>query len=125
MTPVAATAAPPQSSARVRVEPLGVTIDTLPGEPLMRAARRSGLRWPTVCNGAALCGTCYCRVVAHSDPLAPPSAREQAALMAVPPHVQGPSVRLACQIVPRGNMTVERAGVMPANPLLDQGRAND
>ncbi len=95
----------------VRIEPLGEVVFPRPGEPLMRAAQRAGLHWPTLCNGASLCGACHVRVVAASEPLAPPSARELQGLKLVPVYKQGPSVRLACQLVPKGEMTVERAGV--------------
>jgi 2Fe-2S ferredoxin len=120
-----ASAADMSASAIVRVEPLGRTIETRQGEPLMRAARRAGLRWPTICNGVALCGTCHCRVLAHSQPLAPPSAKELAGLVLVPPHMQGPTTRLACQFVPSGDVTVERVGVQLAEPDLSKGSAND
>jgi 2Fe-2S ferredoxin len=112
-------------SATVRIEPLGYTVETLQGEPLMRAARRSGLRWPTICNGVALCGTCHCRVVAHSEPITAPTAKEAAGLALVPPHLQGPETRLACQFVPSGDVTVERVGVQLAVPNLSKGSAND
>ena len=95
----------------VRIEPLGEVVYPLPGERLMRAAQRAGLYWPTLCNGALLCGACHVRVVVASEPLAPPSALELQVLKLVPVHKQGPSVRLACQLVPKGEMTVERAGV--------------
>ena len=101
-----------QADARVRVEPLGETLIVRPGEPLMRAAARQGLRWPTICKGSGLCGACYVRVVEADEALEPPSKRESATLKLVPPHMRGPEVRLACQLVPRGTMSVERVGVV-------------
>lgn len=103
---------PDTAEARVRVEPLGETLIVRASEPLMRAAVRQGLRWPTICKGGGLCGACHVRVVEADGPLDPPSKRESATLKLVPPHMQGPEVRLACQLIPRGTMTVERVGIV-------------
>lgn len=106
---------PDTAEAEVRVEPLGEVLHVRPGEPLMSAAVRHGLRWPTVCKGSGLCGACFVRVVTAAVAPEPPTARELATLKMVPPHRQGPDVRLACQLLPRGAMTVERTGVVRRN----------
>ena len=41
----------------VMVLPVGVVVDATEAEPVMAAARRQGLWWPTVCGGDAECGT--------------------------------------------------------------------
>lgn len=97
---------------QVRVEPLGETLTVRPSETLMRAAVREGLRWPTICKGGGLCGACFVRILNAEVPAERPAKREEATLKLVPPHMRGPDVRLACQLVPRGTMTVERAGVV-------------
>ena len=78
----------------------------------MRAAQRSGLRWPTICNGAALYGVCHMRVVDADHPLPAPGKREAAGLKLGPPHLQGRCVRLACQAVPAESPTVEKLSVV-------------
>lgn len=77
----------------VRVEPLGVVVRVGPGETVMRAAQRSGLRWPTVCQGLGECHVCELEVVDGPD-ADPPKA-----------------LRLACQLRPAADMTVHKAGV--------------
>jgi 2Fe-2S ferredoxin len=111
--------------AEVRIEPLGETIRLRPGEPLMRGAQRQGLSWPTICHGQAFCGQCWVRVTDSAEPLPEPDAKERNALRAVPSHLQGPTVRLACQLKPTGTITVERAQVSrPApTPKPEQGQA--
>jgi ferredoxin, 2Fe-2S len=98
----------------VRIEPLGVTIGCRAGETVMQAARRHGLKWPTICNGAAICGQCHMRVLAGAEALAPPDPREIRALGNVMPPFGGPGTRLACQVRPNGPCTVERAEVIRA-----------
>src|ERR1700712_1649768 len=50
------------------------------GEPLMRAAQRNGLKWPTVCQGNGRCGTCRVRIVSAEVTLPPTQPREESAL---------------------------------------------
>ena len=104
------------AEVEARIEPLGETIRLRPGEPLMRAGQRLGLRWPTICNGQALCGQCWVRVLDGGERLAPPDPKERNALRAVPTHLQGPDVRLACQLIPTDAITIERAQVTRPAP---------
>jgi 2Fe-2S ferredoxin len=98
----------------VRLEPLGLTVPVRRGgETLMHAARRAGLRWPTVCHGSGICSVCYVRITATTEPLPEPGYQERLTLERVPSHMQGANTRLACQILVTAPMTVERAGIGP------------
>jgi 2Fe-2S ferredoxin len=102
--------------AVVRIEPLGETIRTQPGETLMRAAIRLGIRWPTICNGVAVCGVCNVQVRSASEALPAPTPKEEQGLRLVPLRSTG-VVRLACQLVPQGELTVWRPGAIRIRPL--------
>ncbi len=107
--------------AVVRIEPLGETIRTLPGETLMRAAIRLGIRWPTICNGVAVCGVCNVQVRNASDALPAPTPKEEQGLRSVPLRSTG-VVRLACQLVPQGELIVWRPGAIRIRPLPSDPR---
>ena len=95
----------------VKIEPLGEIVDVEDGEALMQAAQRSGLMWPTACQGNATCGFCYVEVLSGLETLPPPSNRETKALRNVPPHRRNARTRLACQIRPMTPLVVRRDGV--------------
>jgi 2Fe-2S ferredoxin len=100
-------------STTYHIEPLGRTVIAKPGVPLMRAAVEAGLRWPTICGGLARCGVCHVRVIASTEKLPPPTEIERKGLRLVPQASAGPDVRLACQLVACGVLTVSKAGVEP------------
>jgi ferredoxin len=77
----------------------------------MRAALRSGLRWPTICNGAAICGFCHVRILSSECELPAVSVKESRGLQNVEPPDDGPGTRLACQLVLSGTCVVEREDV--------------
>ena len=96
----------------VRLEPLGITLPVRRGqETLMQAARRAGIRWPTVCHGSGICSVCFVRVIETTEPLAETSNQEWQALQRLPPHIQGDDLRLACQLFVTAPMTVRRGGI--------------
>lgn len=96
--------------AVVRVEPAGIDIPLGPGEPLMAAARRIGIRWPSVCGGVAQCGVCAVEVTA-GEPAAP-ALREQQMLARLPVKPRhGGTMRLACQMTANGGIEVTKLGV--------------
>ena len=99
-------------TARVRVEPLGVTFELRPGESLMAAAQRDGYYWPTICGGDAQCNRCVVRVVEGAG-LLPASETELAGLRNVRWRVGGEDLteRLACQLRADGDAIVEKRGV--------------
>lgn len=104
----------------VRVEPLGVTFEVLPGETLMAAAARAGYAWPTICKGNAQCNRCAVKVVGDDGGLEPRSPVELAGLRAVTWRGgnEDDADRLACQLRVRvdGRAVVHKRGVRPAEP---------
>jgi 2Fe-2S ferredoxin len=109
----------PESSRRdpavvsVRVEPMGIDVEVRPGESLMRAAERLGLRWPTICHGHAECTVCCIVVDDAPDAFAPPTAPEidGLKLFAGRTFYAGKEVRLACQARPVADTVVVKRGV--------------
>ena len=95
---------------RVRIEPLGEDILVEEGETLMNAARRHGLRWPTICEGNAECGVCVCEITAGDTNVPPRSPRECEGLKAAPPS-RARTGRLACQLTFFGDATVFKKAV--------------
>lgn len=105
----------------MRIDPVGVDLRCADGERLMHAALRAGLRWPSICGGAAECGVCYVRVLASAHNLPPIDGKENAALKLSARADSNDVVRLACQLRVTGPMTVFRAGAaLPPRPRADQ-----
>lgn len=105
-------------SLRVRIDPQGHAVRAEPGETVMAAARRSGLRWPTVCGGQAECGVCALEVVDAPGGLAPPAEDEVLRLAGLPEQRRHPAraYRLACRLVAVDGLVVHKRGVVPADP---------
>ena len=101
-------------TASVRVEPSGITLDVRDGETVMAAARRSGYRWPTICGGLAECGACALEVLESSDALPTPTTVEGMRLDVIVERRRYPdrTWRLACQLVPTGDLVVRKTGVV-------------
>lgn len=100
--------------ARVAVEPSGVEFDVESGETVFEAARRCGVRWPTVCGGVGSCRTCFMVVVCGSQFCSPIDEWEAEGLANLAaPTGAGPTgaVRLACQTRVSGPITVRKPGV--------------
>ena len=95
----------------VRVEPLGVSVPVQPGETLMAAALRAGLRWPTLCRGNGLCGYCHVEIVETDTALPVAGSKELRTLDQTPQPAGAPPRRLACQLRPNGRLIVCRVGV--------------
>ena len=105
-------------TARVRVEPSGITLDVHNGETVMGAARRAGYRWPTICGGLADCGVCALEVVESAGPLPTPTTVEGMRLHVLVERRRYPdrTYRLACQLVPTTDVVVRKTGVVPDPP---------
>jgi ferredoxin len=84
-------------------------------ESLLAAALRLGLRWPTVCGGNGVCGTCWVLVEDGGERLSEPADAERATLQK---GLKGkdPRARLACQARVMGPATVTRRGVRRSAP---------
>ena len=102
-------------SVRFRVDPSGAEVRAEPGETVMAAAARAGLRWPTICGGLAECGVCALEVVDAPSPLAPPVGDEADRLAVLPETRRYPerTHRLACRLVPVDGLVVAKRGGVP------------
>jgi 2Fe-2S ferredoxin len=80
----------------------------------MAAARRAGLRWPTVCGGQAECGVCVLEVIDAPDVLAPPAEDEAVRLAGLPEARRHPErvFRLACRLLAVDGLVVRKRGVV-------------
>jgi 2Fe-2S ferredoxin len=98
------------------VDPKGIELRPEPGETVMAAATRAGLRWPTVCGGQAECGVCALEVIDAPEPLADPGPEEAERLAQLPEVRRYPEhrYRLACRLVAVDGLVVRKRGVTPA-----------
>jgi adenylate cyclase len=89
----------------------GPTIRVAPGPTLLEMSRMCAVPLASVCGGRARCSTCRVGVDLGLSTLPPPAPAEAMTLASIraPPHV-----RLACQIRPRGPITVTRLVAPPA-----------
>jgi adenylate cyclase len=92
--------------------PDGRSVRVPRGFSVLDASRAGHVPHASLCGGRARCSTCRVRVVGGSAALPPPSGEERAVLERV---AALPGVRLACQLRPRGDITVV--------PLLPPSRA--
>jgi len=105
-----------QGAVTVRVLPLDRSFTVMPEESVLQAARSSGLRWPSICNGQGSCTVCHMEVrdgLAHAGAEGP-GERERL-------HFAGrrdPAARLACQTHPLRSITVWKKGVKAAETDL-------
>lgn len=100
------------ATVAVRVLPLDVTVEVRPGETLFAAARRTGLRWPSICGGDGACTVCFIRIEDGLERAGPeqPGERERLDFAGR----REPAFRLACQTRPQGPLVVFKKGVKPA-----------
>ncbi len=102
---------------RITVLPLRRVVEAPKGVTIMEAARESGLYWPTTCGGQGMCTTCACIVESGATNLEPMSRSELRTLAAERGEgaVRALHLRLACQAIVHGNVTVTKRGVKPAD----------
>ena len=74
------------------------------GTSILEASRISHIPHPSRCGGRARCATCRVLVVSSDAPLPPPGKAERALLQRID---APPQVRLACQVRPTANVTVQ------------------
>jgi adenylate cyclase len=95
----------------VRIGYPGGRIVTVPlGFSILEASRWAAIPHTSVCGGRGRCSTCRVRIVEGADELPPPAEAESRTLARIGNPM---SVRLACQVRPRGDVRVEplvRAG---------------
>jgi adenylate cyclase len=90
--------------------PGGRTVTVPLGFTILEASRWAAIPHASVCGGRGRCSTCRVRIVEATDELPPPEEIESRTLARIGNPM---SVRLACQVRPRGDVRVEplvRAG---------------
>ena len=97
----------------LRIDPLGIELQTLDGETVMEAALRCGYRWPTVCHGDGTCTVCWIKVIGADSCLSVATAAEKETLEQLPARLHQSTVRLACQAKVLSDAQVEKRGVRP------------
>jgi ferredoxin len=80
------------------------SLEVLPGEKLLDAARRKGAHVWFACDGRGLCRTCECRILEGAENLNPATALEEEMLS---PERREQGYRLACQTAVSGEGTVK------------------
>ncbi len=89
---------------RIRVTyPDDTLIEATPGMTVLEISRHGQIPHASVCGGRGRCSTCRVRISAGMENLAPPDDSEKLVLSRVN---APPTVRLACQIRPVGNLQV-------------------
>lgn len=81
------------------------TVNCTFGPTLLEVSRMNGIPHASVCGGRARCSTCRVRIDEGIDALPPATFPEAVTLASIG---APPNVRLACQIRPRGPLTVTR-----------------
>ena len=105
--------------SRVRITyPNGREVPVPRGFSVLEASRFADIPHASVCGGRGRCSTCRVRISAGLSRLPPASAAEQRVLDRVG---APPSVRLACQLRPTGNIPV--TPLLPANAQASDGYA--
>lgn len=96
--------------AKVTIIPSGIQIEVEPGTTLLKAAIQNELCWPHTCGGKAQCTTCAYLIVKGAENLSPISRLEQHQLIARKGRMVGsnPRMRLACQTIVNGDVTVQK-----------------
>lgn len=110
------------TTSAVTVQPSGLVFSADVGETVFAAARRNGLRWPTVCGGEGTCHTCAVEVLDGDSALAPPDDYELEQLDDIRAFAAHPlRCRLACQarIAAPRPVVVHRTGVRRLAALVD------
>jgi len=85
------------------VYPEGRTVSVPLGYSVLEASRWSGIPHASVCGGRGRCSTCRVEITAGGESLPPPTGDEQRLLKRIG---APPTVRLACQIRPKHDLSV-------------------
>ena len=93
------------------------TVRNVTGTTILEASRMHGIPHAAVCGGRGRCSTCRVRVLAGEENLPEPSAEEIRVLERVG---APPKVRLACQAVPSGDVSI--VPLLPPNATAKDAR---
>ena len=97
---------------RVLIEPSGMEFEVPEGRTVMAVAREQGYYWPTQCNMACRCASCFFLVVEGANHLSPMGAAERAALLEQRGRrALDEPVRLACQAEILGDVVIRKTGI--------------
>ncbi len=101
--------------AKLTVQPSGIEIDVPHDQTIMQAARDQGYYWPNQCDMSCRCATCFVIVLEGHDHLSEMGRAEREALLEQRGRgaLREP-VRLACQTMIHGDVTVQKRGVSNA-----------
>jgi 2Fe-2S ferredoxin len=88
----------------IRIEDSGLEIDCPRGDPILFALLDRGINITSICGGNCSCGTCNIEVVAGMEHL--PAIHAGEAFILAKIKRKGPGVRLACQAIPSGDVTI-------------------
>jgi len=94
--------------------PDGRQVAVAPNTTILEASRGAGIPHASVCGGRGRCSTCRVRIGAGAAHLPPPSEAEAAVLLRIS---AAPTVRLACQTRPTGDVEVTPLLPATATPL--------
>ncbi len=97
----------------------GPSISQTPGPTLLEMSKLAGIPHASVCGGKGRCSTCRVQVISGSEFLEPPTDSEQRVLSRFD---ATPDIRLACQIHPKGNVTVLR--LLPPDATIASASAS-
>ncbi|MGB0632310.1 MAG: adenylate/guanylate cyclase domain-containing protein [Alphaproteobacteria bacterium] len=93
------------------------TVRNVTGTTILEASRLHGIPHASVCGGRGRCSTCRVRVLQGEEHLTEPSADELRVLERVG---APPKVRLACQAVPSGDVSI--VPLLPPNATVKDAR---
>ncbi|MEX2237032.1 MAG: adenylate/guanylate cyclase domain-containing protein [Dehalococcoidia bacterium] len=100
----------------------GLVIDVPQGMSVLDASIQHGLQHMHACGGQARCTTCRVEVLAGQENC-PPRAEAEAQVLKISRF--GEDVRLACQLVPHGDVTVRRLLAQKGAELRPEGLARE
>lgn len=98
---------------RIRVEPIGIEVDSPPNETVMDAVVAHGFFWPVGCAKNGECTNCAMEVLSGIGRLSAMGRYERQNLLRQrgPRSVEDPRLRLACQARVQGDIVVYKSGV--------------
>lgn len=103
----------------------GPTVEAEEGETVLDASIRNDVDHRNACGGDCQCSTCRVEVIEGLEHCPEPSPNEREVLAI---NRLGPAIRLACQLRPRGDITVRvllRESDRPLPPSLAEGLAQE
>jgi ferredoxin len=90
--------------SKIYVVDKDVTVVCQPGDPILFALWDAGVTITSICGGNASCGTCNVEILEGMENISPKADAEERVLSRI--KRQGPAVRLACQSVPNGDVSI-------------------